>query len=48
EAVLLFYFDQKNLAEIGQVLGITAAAVSQRLHRARQHLRQVLGVEEGA
>ena len=43
EAVLLFYFDQRSLAAIGEMLGITEAAVNQRLHRARLQLRQVLG-----
>lgn len=46
EAVLLFYFEQKGLAEIGAMLGITEAAVNQRLHRARLQLRQVLGGTE--
>lgn len=43
EAVLLFYFEQKSSAEIGAVLSISEAAVQQRLHRARQHLKAVLG-----
>lgn len=43
EAVLLFYFEQKSSAEIGALLSITEAAVQQRLHRARQHLKSVLG-----
>jgi len=43
EAVLLFYFEQKSSAEIGAVLAISEAAVQQRLHRARQHLKAVLG-----
>lgn len=43
EAVLLFYFEQKSLAAIGAMLGISEAAVNQRLHRARVQLRQVLG-----
>jgi RNA polymerase sigma-70 factor (ECF subfamily) len=45
EAVLLFYFEQRTLAEIGAMLGITEAAVNQRLHRARLQLRQNLGDE---
>ena len=49
EAVLLFYFEQRNAAEVGALLGITEGAVNQRLHRARTHLREGLGlVEEGA
>jgi RNA polymerase sigma-70 factor (ECF subfamily) len=43
EAVLLFYFEQMSLVEIGAMLGITEAAVNQRLHRARLQLRQGLG-----
>lgn len=43
EAVLLFYFEQKSSVEIGAVLAISEAAVQQRLHRARQHLKTVLG-----
>ncbi len=43
EALLLFYFEQKSTAEIGAVLAISEAAVQQRLHRARQHLKSVLG-----
>jgi len=43
EAVLLFYFEQKSTAEIGDVLAISEAAVQQRLHRARQHLKSVCG-----
>lgn len=44
EAVLLFYFEQRPMAEIGAMLGITEGAVNQRLHRARQHLKQSLGL----
>lgn len=43
EAVLMFYFEQKPMAEIAAMLGITEGAVSQRLHRARQQLKQALG-----
>jgi RNA polymerase sigma-70 factor (ECF subfamily) len=47
EAVLLFYFDERPMAEIGAMLGISEGAVNQRLHRARQQLRQTMG-EAGA
>jgi RNA polymerase sigma-70 factor (ECF subfamily) len=40
EAVLMFYFEQKTHAQIADQLEVTEAAVSQRLHRARQHLKQ--------
>lgn len=40
EAVLLFYFEEKSHAEIAELLGVTEAAVNQRLHRARQSLKQ--------
>jgi len=48
EAVLLFYFEQKSLGAIGALLGITEAAVNQRLHRARVQLRQILGEQEAS
>lgn len=48
EAVLLFYFEQKSLGAIGAMLGITEAAVNQRLHRARVQLRQILGEQEAS
>ena len=40
EAVLLFYFEALTHAEIAERLGVTEAAVNQRLHRARQSLRE--------
>jgi RNA polymerase sigma factor (sigma-70 family) len=43
EVVLLHYFDHKSTAEIGAMLAATEAAVNQRLHRARQQLKQALG-----
>lgn len=42
EAVLMFYFEELTHAEIAERLGVTDAAVNQRLHRARQALRQHL------
>jgi RNA polymerase sigma-70 factor (ECF subfamily) len=44
EAVLMFYFEQKPMAEIAAMLGVTEGAVNQRLHRARQQLKDSLGV----
>lgn len=44
EAVLLFYFERMSHAQIARTLGITEAAVNQRLHRARTSLRQAFGV----
>lgn len=46
EAVLLFYFEQRSYAEIAGGLGITEAAVNQRLHRAKAALREALGEVE--
>jgi len=45
EAVLLFYFEERSHAQIADRLGVTEAAVNQRLHRARQSLRQ--SMEQG-
>ena len=45
EAVLLFYFEEMSYARMAQVLGITEAAVNQRLSRARRKLRNSLGVD---
>lgn len=42
EAVLMFYFDDCSHAEIATRLGVTEAAVNQRLHRARQNLKLAL------
>ncbi|MCA8952379.1 MAG: RNA polymerase sigma factor [Planctomycetes bacterium] len=47
EAVMLFYFEQKPMAEIAAMLEITEGAVNQRLHRARQQLKQALGAAAG-
>jgi RNA polymerase sigma-70 factor (ECF subfamily) len=43
EAVLLFYFEQLTYADIAARLGLTEAAVNQRLHRARLQLKQGFG-----
>ncbi len=47
EAVLLFYFETLSHAEIAARLGVTEAAINQRLHRARQNLKQAFE-QEGA
>ena len=44
EAVMLFYFEKLSHARIAEMLGVTQAAVNQRLHRARTSLRQSFGV----
>lgn len=47
EALLLFYFEEKPVAEIARLLGVTEAAIHQRLHRARTQLRDDLaGAQE--
>lgn len=47
EAVLMFYFERQTYEQIARFLGITEAAVNQRLHRARTTLRETLGVAAG-
>lgn len=42
EAVLLYFYEGYSMKEIGEMLGITEAAVSGRLHIAKQKLRQAL------
>jgi RNA polymerase sigma-70 factor (ECF subfamily) len=44
EAVFLFYFEEMSYARMASALGITEAAVNQRLSRARKKLRTSLGV----
>ncbi len=44
EAVLLFYFEEMSYAGMAKRLGITEAAVNQRLSRARRRLRSGMGV----
>jgi RNA polymerase sigma-70 factor (ECF subfamily) len=41
-ALLLFEFEDKSLAEVGDTLGISVKAVESRLFRARQRLREKL------
>lgn len=47
EVLLLFYFERLSYADMAAALGITEAAVNQRLSRARQRLRTACG-ESGA
>jgi RNA polymerase sigma factor (sigma-70 family) len=42
EVVLLYYFDEKSVAEITEILGLSSEAVKSRLHRARKKLREKL------
>jgi RNA polymerase sigma-70 factor (ECF subfamily) len=43
--VLLFYFEDRPIAEIVDILGITDGAVKVHLHRARQRLSELLREE---
>ena len=45
-AITLFYYEDLSIRQIGTVLGLTQAAVKTRLHRGRQHLKELLGEEE--
>ena len=42
EVVLLTYYEEMSLTEVGQVLGLKPGTVRSRLHRARQRLRTAL------
>lgn len=42
EVVWLYYYEDMNLREIGQLLGVTPSAVSHRLMKAKGMLRSVL------
>ncbi|MGH2594612.1 MAG: RNA polymerase sigma factor [Actinomycetota bacterium] len=43
--VLLFYFEDRPIAEIVEILGISEGAVKVHLHRARERLATLLGEE---
>ena len=45
EPLLLFYFQEQNLAETARLLGLPEGTVKARLHRARETLRNVLAKE---
>ena len=47
EVVLLYYYQNFTIREIAQVLGITPAAVSDRLAKARSRLRIALRGDDG-
>ena len=47
EVVRLWAWDELDLAQIAQVLGITVNAATIRLHRARKRLREELGKNSG-
>ena len=47
EVVMLYYYEDLNTREIAQVLGITPAAVSDRLSKARRRLRVSLRGDDG-
>ena len=42
EAVLLYFYEGYSMKEIGEMLNITEAAVSDRIRKAKQKLRQEL------
>lgn len=44
-AIVLFYFEDRPLAEISDILGCAEATARVHLHRARKHLADVLGEE---
>jgi RNA polymerase sigma-70 factor (ECF subfamily) len=44
-AVVLFYFEDRPIAEIADILDISAGSVKVHLHRARQRLAALLGEE---
>ena len=44
-AVALYYWEDRPVAEIAELLEVTEATVKQHLHRARQRLAQVLSEE---
>ncbi|HEX2442351.1 MAG TPA: RNA polymerase sigma factor [Vicinamibacterales bacterium] len=43
DALVLFYFEEMNLAETARVLGIAEGTLKARLHRGRELLRRRLG-----
>jgi RNA polymerase sigma factor (sigma-70 family) len=45
--VVLFYFEDRPVAEIADILGISDGSVKVHLHRARQRLVVLLGEEVG-
>ncbi len=43
EAIMLYYYQDMDTAEIGEILGIAQSSVSNRLRRGRDLLRKALG-----
>jgi DNA-directed RNA polymerase specialized sigma24 family protein len=41
----MFYFERQSYQQIASVLGLSEAAVNQRLHRARVALRAAVGAD---
>jgi RNA polymerase sigma-70 factor (ECF subfamily) len=44
-AVVLYYWEDRPIAEIAHALGVSESTVKQHLHRARRRLAQILGEE---
>ena len=40
DAILMFYFEEKDLAETAKVLGIAEGTLKARLHRGRELLKR--------
>jgi RNA polymerase sigma-70 factor, ECF subfamily len=47
-AVVLFYFEDRPVAEVADILEVSAGAARVTLHRARRRLAELLGEEEPA
>ena len=47
EVVMLYYYERMKLREIAEVLGISPAAVSERLRKAKSRLHDALGGGDG-
>jgi RNA polymerase sigma factor (sigma-70 family) len=45
-AIVLFYFEDRPVAEVADILGVTPAAAKVTLHRARKRLAATLGERE--
>jgi RNA polymerase sigma-70 factor, ECF subfamily len=45
-AIVLFYFEDRPIAEVADILGVAPGAAKLTLHRARRRLADLLGVEE--
>lgn len=47
EAIILFYYDQLSIREIGQVLKVKEGTVKSRLSRGKSQLREMLAGQDG-